>query len=151
MFCTQVSENPCYPNAIIYSVYWSVHSLEWPAFVSQRYLPDSQMASAYAHAELFVFPSHFEGFGLPALEAMACDTPVVLAAATSLPEVGGEAAAYFEPGSPSDLARVMVEMLGDTSRRERLRALGLERAREFTWPMAASRTADVYRSAVLDS
>jgi len=119
--------------------------------VSQRYLPDSQMASAYAHAELFVFPSHFEGFGLPALEAMACDTPVVLAAATSLPEVGGEAAAYFEPGSPSDLARVMVEMLGDTSRRERLRALGLQRARDFTWPMAASRTADVYRSAVLDS
>ena len=118
--------------------------------VSQRYLPDSQMASAYAHAEVFVFPSHFEGFGLPALEAMACGTPVILAAATSLPEVGAEAADYFEPGSAADLARVLRDLLADPQRREDLRAKGLHRAGLFTWPKAAALTADVYRSALAD-
>lgn len=118
--------------------------------VSQRYLPDTQMASAYAHAELFVFPSHFEGFGIPALEAMACNTPVVLAAATSLPEVGGDAAEYFEPGSAEDLARVVTDLLADQGRQEDLRAKGRERARQFTWRQAAESTAGVYRSTLLD-
>lgn len=119
--------------------------------VSQRYLPDAQMASAYAHAELFVFPSHFEGFGIPALEAMACNTPVVLAAATSLPEVGGTAAEYFEPGSAQDLARVLTDLLADQGRQAELRASGLERAREFTWQRTADRTANAYRSTLATS
>jgi glycosyltransferase involved in cell wall biosynthesis len=114
--------------------------------VSQRYLPDTHMASAYAHAELFVFPSHFEGFGLPALEAMACNTPAVLAAATSLPEVGGDAAAYFEPGSAEDLARVITDLLADEQRCQELRVRGRERSRQFTWQQAAERTAAAYRS-----
>jgi glycosyltransferase involved in cell wall biosynthesis len=117
--------------------------------VSQRYLPDDLMASAYAHAEAFVFPSHFEGFGLPALEAMACGTPVVLAAATSLPEVGGDAADYFEPGSDADLARVLSGLLVDEERKRILRAKGFERAAAFTWPLAAERTAEVYRQTLL--
>lgn len=117
--------------------------------VSQRYLPDEAMASAYAHALAFVFPSHFEGFGLPALEAMACGTPVVLAAATSLPEVGGDAAEYFEPGSDQDLAQVLGSLLSSTDRQRELRARGLKRAAAFTWPLAAERTAEVYRQALL--
>ena len=117
--------------------------------VSQRYLPDDLMASAYAHAEAFVFPSHFEGFGLPALEAMACGTPVVLAAATSLPEVGGDAADYYEPGSDADLARVLSGLLVDEERKRILRAKGFERAAAFTWPLAAERTAEVYRQTLL--
>ena len=116
--------------------------------VSQRYLSDDLMASAYVHAELFVFPSHFEGFGLPALEAMACGTPVVLARATSLPEVGGDAAAYFEPGDDADLARVLRELLADAGARADLRQRGLARAASFTWTAAAERTAAVYRAAL---
>lgn len=116
--------------------------------VSQRYLPDSLMASAYAHAEVFVFPSHFEGFGLPALEAMACGTPVVLAAATSLPEVGGDAAEYFEPGSDEDLADVLRRLMADSARQADLRQRGSMRAVEFSWRRAAERTAEVYRQAL---
>ena len=114
--------------------------------VSQRFLTDELMASAYAHAKVFVFPSHFEGFGLPALEAMACGTPVILAAATSLPEVGGEAAVYFEPGDDAQLAAAISALLADDQRQQELRALGLKRAAEFTWAKAAERTAAVYRA-----
>lgn len=116
--------------------------------VSQRYLSDDDMASAYAHALVFVFPSHFEGFGLPALEAMACGTPTVLAAATSLPEVGGDAAVYFEPGSERDLAEVTLALLADPRRQADLRRRGLARAAEFTWARAAERTAAAYGSAL---
>lgn len=116
--------------------------------VSQRHLSDSDMISAYSHADVFVFPSHFEGFGLTALEAMACGAPTVLAAATSLPEVGGDAAAYFEPGSEADLARVILSVLGDPSRRNELTRRGLARAAEFTWARTAVKTARVYREAL---
>ena len=116
--------------------------------VSQRFLPDDLMASAYAHAELFVFPSHFEGFGLPALESMACGTPAVLAAATSLPEVGGEAAVYFEPGDDRALAGVIADLLNDASARFELVRLGKARAAQFTWEAAAQLTAEVYRTAL---
>ena len=69
------------------------------------------MAAAYGNALMCVFPSRFEGFGLPALEAMACGTPTVLARGTSLPEVGGTAAAYFEPGNADELAAVMESLI----------------------------------------
>ena len=116
--------------------------------VSQRFLPDGEMASAYAHAQVFVFPSRFEGFGLPALEAMASGIPAVLARATSLPEVGGNAALYFEPGDEDGLASAIVQVLTDAALSERLVAAGLERAARFSWPVAAEKTADVYRSLV---
>jgi glycosyltransferase involved in cell wall biosynthesis len=116
--------------------------------VSQRHLSDSKMISAYCHADVFVFPSHFEGFGLTALEAMACGAPTVLAAATSLPEVGGDAAAYFEPGSATDLADVILALLADQGRRDELTRLGLARAAEFTWARTAEKTARVYREAL---
>ena len=119
--------------------------------VSQRFLSDDLMASAYVHAELFVFPSHFEGFGLPALEAMACGTAAVLAAATSLPEVGGDAARYFEPGDERQLADVMLGLLFDAEARGDLAQRGLRRAAGFTWHAAAQRTADVYRAALRGS
>lgn len=114
--------------------------------VKHRYLADTQMASAYTHAEAFVFPSHFEGFGMPVLEAMACGTPAVLAAATSLPEVGGDAAAYFEPGDARGLAEVIERLLGDRSLREALVGRGRARVAQFTWQRAAEQTAAVYRA-----
>lgn len=115
--------------------------------VSQRYLSDDGIASAYAHAEVFVFPSRFEGFGLPALEAMASGAPVILANATSLPEVGADAAKYFPPGDVSELAAALSSVLEDRSQRDLLIARGRERAAGFTWRAAAQKTADAYRMA----
>jgi glycosyltransferase involved in cell wall biosynthesis len=112
----------------------------------QRALPDALMPAAYGNAVLCAFPSRFEGFGLPALEAMACNTATVLANATSLPEVGGEAARYFTPGEAGELAEVMEELLIDETQREALAQAGLERAKTFSWRASASATANVYRS-----
>ena len=114
--------------------------------VAQRYLSDELMASAYTHATLFVFPSHFEGFGLPTLEAMASGTPVILARATSLTEVGGDAAAYFEPGNHRELAGLMADLLHDDAALKEMSERGLERAQQFTWERATNETLDVYRS-----
>jgi len=116
--------------------------------VTQHYLSDDEMVSAYTHALAFVFPSHFEGFGLPALEAMACGAPVVLAAATSLPEVGGDAAQYFEPGSVEDLTRALRTLVLDNAARSTAIERGFARAAEFTWQRAAQETARVYREAL---
>lgn len=114
--------------------------------VRQSSLPDGQMPGAYGNALMCVFPSRFEGFGLPALEAMACGTPTILARATSLPEVGGNAAAYFTPGDDRELAAVMTAFVDDEGRRDEYRRAGIERARKFTWRHAAEETAAIYRS-----
>ncbi|HBJ73696.1 MAG TPA: hypothetical protein DDY88_08355 [Actinobacteria bacterium] len=114
--------------------------------VRQRSLPDAEMSAAYGNAELCVFPSRFEGFGLPALESMACGTPTVLASASSLPEVGGEGAVYFEPGHVNELTRVMRELLSDEQLRYELAARGLLRASQFSWEKSARETAAVYDS-----
>jgi glycosyltransferase involved in cell wall biosynthesis len=114
--------------------------------VQQRTVPDAEMSAAYGNARMCVFPSRFEGFGLPALEAMACGTPTVLARATSLPEVGGEAAAYFEPGHAAELATIMRSILDDVHEAARLSAAGVARATQFSWGRSASETAAVYES-----
>jgi glycosyltransferase involved in cell wall biosynthesis len=113
-----------------------------------RVLPDAEMSSAYGNALFTVFPSRFEGFGLPALESMACGTPTILANATSLPEVGGNAAEYFTPGDPNDLARVMISLAADSARQTALATLGTARASTFSWERCAAETADVYREAL---
>ena len=112
----------------------------------QMTLSDDQMVSAFCHAEAFVFPSRFEGFGLPALEAMACGTPTVLAQATSLPEVGADAACYFTPGDHEALAGLLRDLLRDDQARRELAARGLARASAFTWARTAELTAEVYRT-----
>lgn len=108
-------------------------------------LPDSDMPGAYANAAAFAFPSRYEGFGLPVLEAMAAGTPAVLANTSSLPEVGGDAAAYFAPGDPDDLAARLVEVLTDSHLRADRVSRGRARAREFTWTRTAEQTAEAYR------
>ena len=118
-----------------------------------RYVPgisDSQLAACYSAADLFVFPSYFEGFGLPVLEAMKAGCPVVAARATSLPEITGEAALLFEAMDVAALARTVGSLLDDASQREELRRRGMARAAGFTWERAARQTLEAYRR-VLDS
>jgi len=114
--------------------------------VRQMALPDEEMSAAYGNAEISVFPSRFEGFGLPALESMACGAATVLADASSLPEVGGDAARYFRVGDADSLAVVMTELLTDDQQRKQLGAAGVDRASHFTWMKSAQETANVYQS-----
>jgi len=109
------------------------------------YVSDAALDALIRGAELLVHPSLYEGFGLVVLEAMARGTPVLAARATALPEIGGEAAAYFDPYEAGGLERALAEVLGDAALRERLARDGLVRAAEFSWARTASETAAVYR------
>lgn len=102
------------------------------------YVTDAQLRALYESAACFVFPSRYEGFGLPPLEAMVCGCPVVSSRSASMPEVCGPAALYFDPEAPSELALRLDEVLGDSAVANRLRAAGRERVRQFTWQRCAS-------------
>lgn len=110
-----------------------------PAIRFTGYLPDEDLVYLYNAAELFVYPSIYEGFGLPVLEAMACGVPVVASRATSLPEVVGDAGILVDPLSVADIARGILGGLMDQERRLALRARGLARARTFTWKRMTER------------
>jgi len=122
-----------------------MHSLVIDSKTQHRVLPDTEMSSAYGNALFTVFPSRFEGFGLPALESMACGTPTILANATSLPEVGGDAAEYFTPGDQHELAQLMMKLAYDAGLRSQLSERGITQASTFSWERCASETANVYR------
>ena len=106
---------------------------------------DQDLVQFYNLADLFVFPSLYEGFGLPPLEAMACGTPVVCSNASSLPEVVGDAALTVDPYDVEALAEAMRRVLSDPDLADDLRRRGLERAAGFTWERTARETVEVYR------
>lgn len=113
-----------------------------------RYHGHDELPPLYSAAELFVFPSLYEGFGLPPLEAMACGTPVVCSDAASLPEAAGDAAIMVEPRDAEALAGAMGRVLGDGALRADLVGRGLERAGRFSWEKTARLTLDAYGDAV---
>jgi glycosyltransferase involved in cell wall biosynthesis len=105
----------------------------FPDFVS-----DDDLPALYAGATLFVYPSLYEGFGLPVAEAMACGAPVVSSNASSLPEVAGDAALYFDPRDVDAMTDALRRALADDALRADLRARGFAQAKKFSWEKAAA-------------
>jgi glycosyltransferase involved in cell wall biosynthesis len=112
------------------------------------WLSDAEVEGLWAIADAFVFPSLYEGFGLPVLEAMARGVPVACSNASSLPEVAGDAALLFDPHDVAAIAAALQRLLKDDALAERLRLAGRERARLFTWERAAQATIDSYMRAL---
>ena len=101
------------------------------------YLPDEQLARITAAAYALVYPSFFEGFGLPIIEAMQCELPVITSNTGSMPETGGEAALYADPNDPEAIAKQMLRIYKDEALRERLITAGKIQAAKFSWDKAA--------------
>lgn len=114
--------------------------------VRAGYVSDQELAHLYNGAAAFVFPSLYEGFGLPVLEAMSCGTPVITSNVSSLPEVAGDAAVLIDPESIEDIAAAMREVLDKPDYRQALIARGLEWAQTFSWPRTALETVQVFES-----
>lgn len=111
------------------------------------YVPQADLPPLYSGALCFVYPSYFEGFGLPPLEAMKCGTPVIVGNRTSLPEVVGQAGMLVDPFDVDDIASAMQQLIADPDLRKTLRSRGLERAKCFDWQETARQTLAVYQKA----
>jgi glycosyltransferase involved in cell wall biosynthesis len=111
------------------------------------YVADEDLPALYRAARAFVYPSLFEGFGLPPLEAMACGTPVVTSDVSSLPEVTGDAALLIDPNDESALANALIEIVNNQGLRAKLRERGITQAGKFTWREAAEKTLSLYQEA----
>lgn len=116
------------------------------AVVSLPYLPDPVLAALYQHAVAFLYPSTYEGFGLPILEALACGTPTVTVRATSIPEVAGEAAVYVDPTNTAGFANALERLLTGAAWRAELRTRSLAQAARFSWERTARATLSVLES-----
>src|SRR5271163_2229796 len=140
---------PGYPTAHETELRERAHALDldgdvrFPAWVSA-----AELEGLWELAQAFVYPSLYEGFGLPVLEAMSRGVPVACSDASSLPEVAGEAALMFDPHEQSAIAAALQRLLADSALAERLRASGLARAREFSWERTARLTLDSYARAL---
>ncbi len=109
------------------------------------YIADKELPLVYGASKLFVYPSTYEGFGLPPLEAMACGVPVIASDVSSIPEITGDAAELVNPGNADELSRAMSKIISDKSLQESMKKKGLERAGMFSWEKTASQTLEVYK------
>jgi glycosyltransferase involved in cell wall biosynthesis len=112
------------------------------------FIPTADLPLWYNSAEVFVYPSVFEGFGLPVLEAMACGTPVITSNVSSLPEVAGDAGLTLSPHDVTAWADALSRAYNDTLWRDTAREQGLARAQQFTWARTAQLTVESYRRAI---
>jgi glycosyltransferase involved in cell wall biosynthesis len=110
------------------------------------YVSDADLAALYRGADAFCYPSLYEGFGIPVLEAMRSGTAVLTSARSSMPEVAGDAALYVDPLDTADIARALRRLLADSALRGQLAQRGLERARRFSWEETARAVLRALRS-----
>lgn len=118
-----------------------------PNLIKLGYVTDGELRALYQHAACLVYPSRYEGFGFPPLEAMACECPVIVSETSSLPEVCGEAALYVNPDVPAQLATAIRRVLCEEGLSARLRMAGLEQAKQWTWERSAGETLTAVREA----
>lgn len=116
--------------------------------VFQQQVSEALMPSAYAYARAFVFPSEYEGFGLPVLEAMASGAPTILCESSALVEVGQTSAKYFPPGNSDCLAERISELLADEVQASQVREAGMKHARNFSWNRSAEELCMVYSAVI---
>lgn len=108
------------------------------------YVKEEDLPALYSAAKLFVYPSLYEGFGLPVLEAMACGTPVITSNSSSLPEIAGDAAILVEPADTKQLTDYMLLLINDEKLRHQMSLKGMEQAKKFSWEKTARETLDIY-------
>lgn len=116
--------------------------------VLTHYVTETELLRLYQYSRMFVFPTLYEGFGLPVLEAMACGTPVLTSSVSSLPEIAGDAALLTDPYSVEQISDAIVRLALDEELRGTLREKGIARAKMFSWTTTAQQTLDVYRSVI---
>lgn len=110
------------------------------------FIADEHLSALYSAASLFLFPSLYEGFGLPVLEAMACGVPAVISNSSSLPEVGGEAALHLDPRQPEAWSEGMDRVLSDPGLAAAMVDAGFEQVQRFSWEKSAQELLDIYDS-----
>lgn len=121
-----------------------INELNLTDVITPGFVEDEKLPALYRRAELFVFPSLYEGFGLPPLEAMACGVPVAASRVSSIPEILGDCAAYFDPYSVEGMAETVFEILNDEKKKNKIIALGKRQAEKYSWEKCAEETLRVY-------
>lgn len=125
-----------------------LRALDIAAQAHQQYADDTRLALLYHHALAFIFPSYYEGFGLPILEAFACGAPVLCARASCFPEIGGDACLYFDPHDENSIGETVLTAIRDHGKRQEMISMGTTRLPLFTWEKAAHNTLGSYRLAL---
>lgn len=127
-------------------------SKDYPLVITGKtltHLPDEEMPLLYGAASVLLYPSFYEGFGLPILEAMACGTPVITSNISSMPEVGGDAAVYLDPENLEQMIKEVKKVMEDKGTRENMIKKGFQQAKKYSWEKCAQETADVYKQILL--